>query len=198
MRLNLSARATAAIAVLAVFTIWITWKAKSLEAGTVSLDRTAKLRGKMAPDFTLRTLDDREVSLADFRGKKTVVVSFWASWCGPCRMEMPVLRSFYQKIHKADSNFEIVTISIDNNRADAEEYATRAKLPFPVLLDVAGKVAAKYGADSIPSMFIIAPDGKVRSTHVGFEQGLNFQLAQELGIKNYSPLAGAPGATGGN
>jgi peroxiredoxin len=174
------------IAALAVFTVWISWQAKTLERSLNSIAETIAFLHKPAPDFTLKSLDGRTVSLADFRGKQKVVVSFWASWCGPCRMEMPALRSFYQKTHKADADFEIVAVSIDDDRDAAEEYAARSKMPFPVLLDAAQKAAGAYGVDSIPRLFVIDKSGTVTFGQAGYTPGLELQLARELGIKNYT------------
>jgi peroxiredoxin len=174
------------IAALAVFTVWISWQAKTLERSLTSIAETIAFLHKPAPDFTLKSLDGRTVSLADFRGKQKVVVSFWASWCGPCRMEMPALRSFYQKTHKADADFEIVAVSIDDDRDAAEEYAARSKMPFPVLLDAAQKAAGAYGVDSIPRLFVIDKSGTVTFGQAGYTPGLELQLARELGIKNYT------------
>jgi peroxiredoxin len=175
-----------AIAALAAFTVWISWQAKTLERSLNSIAETIALLHKPAPDFALKSLDGRTVSLADFRGKQKVVVSFWASWCGPCRMEMPALRSFYQKTHKADADYEIVAVSIDDDRDAAEEYATRSKMPFPVLLDAAQKAAGAYGVDSIPRLFVIDRSGTVTFGQVGYTPALELQLARELGIKNYT------------
>jgi peroxiredoxin len=182
MRTKLSPPAILGIAALAAFTIFITWRAKKLEYAIQQRAETPMLTNKPAPQFDLPALDGREISLADYHGKK-LVVSFWASWCGPCRLEMPALRSFYQRYHKSSDNFEILAISIDDNRRDAEEFAVEEKLPFPVLLDLRSKVAEVYGVEGIPVMFIIDENGKVIFGHVGFDAALEFQLAQELGIK---------------
>ncbi len=183
MRTKLSPSAILGIAVLAAFTLFITWRAKKLEYAIHERAETPTLTNKPAPDFELPALDGREIALADYRGKKKLVVSFWASWCGPCRLEMPALRSFYQRHHKPSDNFELLAISIDDNRKDAEEFASEEKLPFPVLLDLRSKVAEAYGVEGIPVMFIIDENGKVIFGHVGFDAAMEFQLAQQLGIK---------------
>src|SRR4029077_16599465 len=149
------AAAVFGIAILAIFTVFITWRAKALESSLLLRAQTPALTNEMAPEFALSSLDGRTVSLADYKGKKKLIVSFWASWCGPCRLEMPALRSFYERHHKTSPNFEIVAISIDDDRAPAEAFATQAKLPFPVLLDPTGKTAAAYDVESIPLLYVI-------------------------------------------
>jgi len=138
---------------------------------------------KSAPEFTLPALSGDTVSLADYRGKKTVVVSYWASWCGPCKVELPELREFYKRYHKADTNFEILAISIDEEKAAAEKYAAAEKLPFPVLFDPQSKTADAYSVEGIPTMFVIDKDGKILHANAGLEQALQMQLMSELGLK---------------
>jgi peroxiredoxin len=184
------------VAAVAVFTVWITWRAKALEARIDSVSRTNfSVRGKPAPDFALAGLDGRRVALADFRGKKKLVVSFWASWCAPCRMEMPELRAFYKKAHKADSDFDFVAIGIDDERAPVEDFARQSDLPFPVVWDRGQKTATAYGVESIPHLFVIDRDGTFLYSHTGFDVGLEPVLASMLGVKDY-PIAGAPNAAG--
>jgi len=184
----------AALAALAACTIWLTWRAKSIENGLgAHSGQVTALVGKPAPDFHLTALDGRTFSPADFRGKK-LVVTFWASWCGPCRMELPVLAKFYRQTHRDGAAYEVVSISVDSDRAPAEAAATELKVPFPVLLDPSSKVMAAYGVDAIPALFVIDKDGKVQNGQVGFTSGFEFVLAQYLGITNYNPMAGATDA----
>jgi cytochrome c biogenesis protein CcmG/thiol:disulfide interchange protein DsbE len=197
MRSRPSPGAALAIAALTVFTVWITWRAKVLERGlAIGTVRPAALLNKPAPDISLQSLDGRVVSLADYRGRQTVVVTFWASWCGPCRMEAPVLRSFYQKTHKPGSDYEILAVSIDDGRAAAEQFATEARMPYPVLLDPQQKAAKAYDVEAIPILFVIDKSGKVVDAHAGFDSGVEFELARELRIKDYNPMSGAPNAGG--
>src|SRR5439155_26225138 len=108
--------------------------------------------------------------------------SYWASWCGPCKVEMGELRDFYQRYHKSDSDFEILAISIDENRSDAEKYASAEKLPFPVLLDPESKTADKYSVEGIPTMFVIGKNGKVEYAHTGLDETMQYRLMSQLGV----------------
>ena len=177
-----SAGAALASAALASFTVWITWRAKALEAGLQSEDQPAVLLHKQAPDFSLPALDGRMVSLAAERGRRTMVLSFWASWCGPCRLELPVLRSFYERVHKPGSDFEVLAISLDEDSGAAERMAKDLRLPFPVLLDPSQKSAAAYGVSGIPALFVVAKNGRVAYGASGFRPGFEVMLATQLGI----------------
>lgn len=169
------------ISALALFTLFITWRAKSLEWRLHARSEASALVSKKAADFALPDLRGKTVSLADYRGKK-VVVSFWASWCGPCQVELPILAEFYRKHHKYDSDFEFLAVSIDDDRADAQMYANKAKLPFPVLLDSDTKVADSYSVDGIPTLYVIDPTGTIVYGNTGMEAGLEVRLALQLGI----------------
>jgi peroxiredoxin len=192
MRSRPPASSLLAIALLAAFTIFITWRAKTLE-GTLRDRGQTELLNQVAPSFELPALDGHQVSLADYHGKKRLVVSFWASWCGPCRMEMPVLRQFYEEQRKKSDRFEILAISIDEERAPAEKFAKEMKLPFPVLLDLSNSTAHAYQVDSIPMLFVIDENGKVIFGHTGFEFGMEVLLAHQLALK-----PGTLGASDGN
>jgi peroxiredoxin len=186
MRPKLSLASIAAIAILAAFTIFITWRAKKLELSLRDRDETPSLTGKMAPDFSLPALDGRTISLAEYRGKKKIVVSFWASWCGPCRLEAPALKEFYKSYRKTSDSFELLAISMDDDRSAAEAYALEAKMPFPVLLDLKSTTAAAFGVNSIPTLFVIDEHGKVIYGHTGYDAFLNAQLARQLGLAGNS------------
>ncbi|MGA3041458.1 MAG: TlpA disulfide reductase family protein [Bryobacteraceae bacterium] len=186
----------AALLALAAFTIFITWRAKLLEAIVTRADRTVELLHKPAPQIKLASLDGRQVSIADFRDKKAVVVAFWASWCGPCRMEMPILRDFYMKRRQATTDFEVLAISLDDDKESAEIAATELKMPFPVLLDSLHAAADAYQVQAIPTLMIVAKDGKVAYGKVGFDASLEMQLNAYFGVPNQFPMPGAPNAPG--
>lgn len=188
----------AAISALALFTLFITWQAKSLEKRIHERSEAFALVNKQGADFALLSLDDQRVKLADYRGKKKVVLSFWASWCGPCRMELPILADFYRKYHRSDSNFEILAVSVDDDRAEAEAYARKAKLPFPVLLDLDSKVADSYSVDGIPTMFVIDTNGTILWGNSGMDTAMEVRLALQLGIDLRTQRPGATDADTSN
>jgi len=182
------------VIVLTGITIPLSWKAKSLEKKLFGRSDEAALLNKQAPDFQLNTLEGEPVSSKDFRGKK-LVVSFWASWCGPCRMELPELQAFYEKYHPKNKNFEVVAISTDEVRREAERYVRDAKLTFPVLWDEDGKTGEAFGVEGIPMLFVIDENGKVIQTQAGYGFGLEFKLVTALGLKLIPGAVGKSDAT---
>jgi peroxiredoxin len=184
-----------AITGLALFTVWITWRAKAIEIGAARPHSGRHVTlNKPAPVFHLTALDGRAVDLAEYRGHN-VAITFWASWCGPCRMEMPLLRTFYQKARKQNADFEILAISVDSEREDAAIAAKELKIPFPVLHDADSKVSDAYGVEAIPTMFVVDQKGYLKYTSTGLDMSLEFMLAQQLGIKNYATIE-APSESG--
>ncbi len=182
---RMSSSAILALIGLAVFTFWITWKAKALETGPGGASREITRCGdKLAPGPfpALSRWARHRLSLADYRGKKSVVVTYWASWCGPCRMELPVLESFYRHARKAGADFEILAVNIDEYKDSAEGAASELKLPFPVLLDPHQKAAGDYGIFSIPALLVVDKTGKVAYRDVGFNPAMETILAQQLGV----------------
>ncbi|MET3575635.1 redoxin domain-containing protein [Bhargavaea ullalensis] len=124
--------------------------------------------GEQAPDFTLKALDGGEMSLSDFRGKK-VILNFWASWCGPCRAEMPHMENFYKK-EAEELGVEVLAVNLSAaERGDEQKvmenitnFVGEFGMTFPVLLDSDGKQGDVYKAISIPTSYIIDSGGIVR------------------------------------
>jgi peroxiredoxin len=172
------------LVLLAAATITLTWKAKTLEKRFLGHSDEPAMNNKQAPEFDARTLSGESIASRNFKGKKKIVVSFWASWCGPCRMELPELKAFYEKYHSADSSFEVMAVSTDEDRYQAEKYAKEAKLPFPVVWDENGTIADKYGVESIPVLYVIDQNGKVIYGQAGYGFGLEIKLKNFLGLKD--------------
>ncbi|WP_433744664.1 peroxiredoxin family protein [Falsibacillus pallidus] len=138
-------------------------------------------KGDVAPDFTLKTLDGKEKSLSDFRGKK-VILNFWATWCPPCKAEIPHMVKFYGENAKS-SNVEIVAVNLtaqDKGEETIRKFVKEYKMPFPVLLDSAGDIGSKYGAFAIPTSYILDSKGVIREKIVG---PMNEEMMSDL-LKN--------------
>ena len=117
----------------------------------------AGMVGSKVPEFTVKGADGQDVTLASLReGKKYVLIDFWASWCGPCRKEIPNLKALYKQY--ADRGFDIVSISIDKKKTDWEKALEEEQLPWNNYLDETG-VASLYHVKAIPAMYLIDAEG---------------------------------------
>lgn len=189
---KLTIRDAVLLVLLAAATVTLTWKAKGLEKHLLGHADEPAMTNKQAPEFDAQTLAGETISSRDFQGKKKIVVSFWASWCGPCRMELPELKAFYEKYHSADSPFEVMAVSTDEDRYQAEKYVKEAKLPFPVVWDESGVIADKYGVESIPVLYVIDENGKVLYGQTGYGFGVEIKLKNFLGLKDSDVKKAAP------
>ena len=111
-----------------------------------------------APAFTLTNLEGKKVKLGDFRGK-IVFLNFWASWCDPCREEMPGMEKLYRDLGNED--FVILGVNIKETKEKALKFAADLKISFPLLLDRDGNVGLLYGAWGLPTTYIIGKKGEV-------------------------------------
>jgi thiol-disulfide isomerase/thioredoxin len=120
---------------------------------------------KPASPFTLKDADGRTVSLADYKGR-VVLLNFWATWCGPCKIEIPWFVEFEQKYK--DRGFAVLGVAMDDDGWEVvKPYVVKNKVNYRILLGN-DDVASKYGGvDSLPTTFIIDQNGRIASTHVG-------------------------------
>ncbi|WP_240315631.1 peroxiredoxin [Sporosarcina sp. PTS2304] len=129
-----------------------------------SAEETGLDQGDLAPDFELTTLDGKTVKLSDYRGK-TVLLNFWASWCPPCRSEMPHMQTYYTEQSEAD-NVEILAVNMTktekNKQQSAEEFVEEYQLSFPILLDKQSEVMKAYLVKVYPTTYIINEEGVIK------------------------------------
>ena len=121
--------------------------------------------GKEAPGFTLLDLEGRAVNLSDFAGK-TVLINFWASWCVPCRTEMPDLENAYRD-RNASEGLVVLGINLQEARPAAKDFAEKYDLTFPVLLDSSGSVAKAYRLSGLPESWVVDPEGTLIQRKIG-------------------------------
>ncbi|MDR2842094.1 MAG: TlpA family protein disulfide reductase [Spirochaetaceae bacterium] len=123
------------------------------------------LKEKMQPkDFTLKLVDGKTVTLSALKGK-IVFLNFWATWCPPCRAEMPSMEILYQ--HFKDKGLEFVVVDLRESKEEVEKYFTENKLTFPSALDSTGSVSNDYNVRAIPTTYIIDRDGQIVVSSVG-------------------------------
>lgn len=125
-------------------------------------------KGDRAPDFTLITLDGEEVKLSDYQGKK-VILNFWATWCPPCKAEMPHMEQYYEKNAKKE-NVEILAVNLtsqDDGEKAVQQFVDGYELTFPILMDENGDVGDEYRAFTIPTTYMIDTNGLIQHKIVG-------------------------------
>jgi thiol-disulfide isomerase/thioredoxin len=121
-------------------------------------------KGTRLIDFQLESLDGRTVKLSSFSGK-VVFLNFWATWCPPCRSEMPSMQKLYT--HLKDKGLEVVAVDLQENKPAVQDFFKKYGLSFTALLDKTGQVGYTYGARSIPTTYIIDRQGFVIAGTIG-------------------------------
>lgn len=137
--------------------------------------------GMQAPDFELETLDGTPVRLSDYRGQ-VVLLYFWATWCGACRMELPGLLAVHERYR--EKGLTIVGVNLLESKERVQSFVDGAGMEFPVLLDSRGRAGNLYGAHSIPTNYFLDRDGVVRQVVRG-------AIPEEMIIELVEPLLGS-------
>lgn len=120
----------------------------------------------IAPDFTLKDLNDKNVSLSDYSGK-LVFVNFWATWCPPCRAEVPAFISLYDKYK--EQGLEIIGISTDRDgKAVVQSFVEKSNVNYPIVMFDMNVISAYGGITGIPTTFIVNPEGNIVNKFVGY------------------------------
>lgn len=126
-----------------------------------------------APSWTLQDINGKSVQLSDFKGK-VVILAFWATWCPPCRAEIPGFIELQSKY--ADKGFAVIGVSLDQGGAAVvKAFSEKAQINYPVVLGDQATAAAYGGIFSLPTTYLIDRDGKVAGVHVGFDEAEAFE-----------------------
>jgi peroxiredoxin len=121
-----------------------------------------------APDFDLASRDGGRVALSDLAGQ-VVMVNFWATWCGPCRQEMPQLEALYERY--SDLGFTLLGVNVEEDSSGADAFLAETPVSFPILFDPENKVSELYNVVAMPSTVIIDKSGNLRFIHHGYQPG---------------------------
>lgn len=146
-------------------------------AAVANVVAAAVLTSGPAPDFTLHSVAGPNLRLQEQRGQ-VVMLNFWASWCGPCRQEMPQLDRLYEKYHAA--GFQLLGVNVDEDVHNATGVSSKLGLHFPVLLDTEKKVSRLYDLNTMPSTVLIDRDGRVRYIHRGYRDGYERTYEEQI------------------
>ena len=159
---------------------WLVLPGVALAAASGALQAapsTAPTPGQAAPDFALKSLEGQNLRLREQRGR-VVLLNFWATWCGPCREEMPQLSRLQDKYRSA--GLLMLGVNVDDDTANAATVASKLGVKFPVLLDTDKQVSKLYDISAMPSTVIIDRDGRVRHLHKGYREGTAQTYEQQI------------------
>jgi peroxiredoxin len=149
-------------------------------AATPGTPAPAPVVGAPAPDFTLQDLDGNTVTLTELQGQ-VVVVNFWATWCGPCRLEMPALQARYEALK--DEGFTVLAVNTGDTAEAATGFGVELGLSFPLLLDPGDAVNTLYRVRGWPTTYFIDRDGMIDGQHVGYlSDGQLDEYLAEVGL----------------
>jgi peroxiredoxin len=144
------------------------WMRAAALGSALAVSSLVGASASVAPGFALPSRSGDTVSLAKYKGQ-VVMLNFWASWCGPCRQEMPLL----DQMHKRYSSlgFTLIGVNVEANTKDAERWLQETPVSFPVLFDKDSKVSQLYDVSAMPSTVFIDRKGNVRYLHRGYKAG---------------------------
>lgn len=135
------------------------------------------LAGQTAPDFALKSASGKNLRLSEFRGD-VVMINFWATWCGPCRQEMPLLDELYSRYQRV--GFSLLGVNIDDDSRRAMQMVEDLGVNFPVLFDERKEVSKLYEVEAMPVTVLLDREGTVRHIHYGYKPGYEEQYLTEI------------------
>lgn len=121
-----------------------------------------------APNFTLKSLNGSNIKLSEYSGQ-VVLLNFWASWCGPCRKEMPLLNQLHNKYESL--GFTVVGVNVEEQSDLARDFIASSPVDFPILLDASNTVSQLYQVVAMPTTVVIDRNGVIRYEHKGYQSG---------------------------
>jgi peroxiredoxin len=146
-------------------------------SGLCATASPAELTESPAPDFTLKSNAGENLKLSEFRGD-VVMINFWASWCGPCRQEMPLLDELYNNYKPL--GFTILGVNVEEDSDKAKAVLKDIPVNFPVLFDTQNTVSRLYNVVAMPSTVLVDREGKVRYLHKGYKPGYEQQYQEQI------------------
>ena len=135
------------------------------------------LEGKAAPDFALKSSTGENLRLSEYRGD-VVMINFWATWCGPCRQEMPLLDELYTRYERL--GFNLLGVNIDDDSRLAMHMIEELGVSFPVLFDARNEVSRLYEVEAMPVTVLVDREGNVRYVHHGYKPGYEDKYLDQI------------------
>ena len=135
------------------------------------------LAGQVAPDFALKSATGENLRLSEYRGD-VVMINFWATWCGPCRQEMPLLNELFDRYERV--GFNLLGVNIDDDSRRAMQMVEDLGVSFPVLFDETKEVSKLYQVEAMPVTVIVDREGVVRYVHHGYKPGYEEHYLTEI------------------
>ncbi len=130
-----------------------------------------------APNFTLKSLSGENIKLNDLRGE-VVMINFWASWCGPCRQEMPLLERLYKRYQPM--GFTLLGVNVEEDSQMAINWLKDTPVTFPILFDRENEVSEKYHVIAMPTTLLLDRDGNIRFIHQGYQPGVEKAYKRQI------------------
>ena len=144
---------------------------------TASSLASSSLEGRAAPDFVLKSASGENLRLSEYRGD-VVLINFWATWCGPCRQEMPLLDELYGRYQRV--GFNLLGVNIDDDSRRAMQMVQELDVSFPVLFDESKEVSKLYEVEAMPVTILVDREGTVRHVHHGYKPGYEEKYLTEI------------------